>query len=234
MNMDWGYPRFLRRLQAVMVDSIVLTVLFMSSLIIASYFGVTGRDSALLTAAIIVLWEPLLVSVTGGTIGHHLIGLKVVNSATGKNINIFAAIVRFVVKMILGNLSVIFIFITRYHQAIHDGLVRSVVVLKHPEERPDYEVLSARTVELPNYSYPPVWRRGIMIVIYNIALFLLIGTATGYLLPAKCLIESNCTAWQTLALTFWQLLWVVGIFVIIVLCWKGRLFGCLRKTIKGS
>ncbi|MBL1320866.1 MAG: RDD family protein [Methylophaga sp.] len=234
MNSDKGYPRFIRRLQAVMIDSIILTVMFMSILIIASDFGVTGYDAVILTAVIVLLWEPLLVSITGGTIGHHLIGLKVVSTTTGKNINILASMLRFITKMVLGNLSIAFIFITRYHQAIHDGLVRSVVILKHPETKPDYEVLSARQVEFSGYSYPPVWRRSLMMVLYNIALIFLIGTATGFLLPAECLIYSNCTTWQNIMLTAWQSLWMVGVVAIIILCWKGRVFGCRRKFIKGN
>jgi hypothetical protein len=176
-----------------------------------------------------VLWEPLFVSITGGTIGHHLIGLRVVSSTTGKNLNIFASFLRFIVKFFLGSVSVIFIFITRYHQAMHDGLARSLVVIKHPENKPEYELLSARVIELANYQYPPIWRRSVMILFYNAVLIFLIGTITGLLLPAKCLLYSNCTLGQDLALAFWQVLWVIGMVAIIVLCWRGRLFGCRRN-----
>jgi hypothetical protein len=181
-----------------------------------------------------LLWEPLFVSITGGTVGHHLIGLRVVSITTGKNLNVLASFVRFITKFILGNVSIAFIFITRYHQAIHDGLVRSVVVVNHPETKPDYEVLPARQVGLSDYRYPPVWRRSLMIVLYNIALIFLIGTATGFLLPAECLIHSNCTTQQDVMLTAWQLLWMAGVVAVILLCWKGRLFGCRRKLIKGN
>lgn len=229
MNIDKAYPRFLRRLQAVAIDSIILAVIFMSMLLVAAHFGVTGRDAVILTAVIVVLWEPCWVSITGGSIGHHLIGLKVVSSVTGDSLNIFASLLRFISKMLLGNVSVVFIFITRYHQAIHDGLARSVVLIKHPETKPDYEVLAAR---IADPSLPSVLRRSIMIVIYNGLLILIIGMITGLLLPAQCLVYSQCTISQDLALTFWQLLWVVGIIAIIVFCWQGRLFGCRRSRIK--
>jgi len=156
MNPDWGYPRFLRRLQAVAIDSIILAVLIMGGLVVVSSFGVTGRDAVILVAVISMLWEPLLVSITGGTIGHHLIGLRVVSSTSGKNLNIVASLLRFMVKFLLGSVSVVFIFITRYHQALHDGLARSVVILKYPDTQPEYEVLSARQIELANYQYPPI------------------------------------------------------------------------------
>lgn len=234
MNSDWRYPRFLRRLQAVMIDSIILVSLVMGSLIIAASFGVTGRDAAILIVVMTLLWEPLCISITGGTIGHHLIGLRVVNRSNGKNLNLFASMIRFIVKFLLGNVSIAFVFITQYHQAIHDGLARSVVLVKHPETKPNYECLPARQLESSNYSYPPVWRRSSMIVLYNIALILLIGTATGLLLPAECLVYGSCTVEQNAMLTAWQLLWMVAVVAIIVLCWKGRLFGCRRKAIKGD
>ncbi len=232
MNSDWKYPRFLRRLQATLIDGIIAAILFMGSLIIVSHFGITGGDSLIIAIGIILLWEPFFVSVTGGSVGHHLIGIKVVSNTTGKNINFFAAFVRFIVKIVLGNFSIVFIFITRYHQAIHDGLARSVVIVKHPETVPEYEALPARQSELAGYHYPPIWKRGVMMVIYNIALILLIGTLTGLLLPEDCLVYSHCTMWQNITLTAWQLTWVIVSLVIIALCWKGRLLGCRRKTIK--
>lgn len=234
MNSDWRYPRFLRRLQAVVIDSIILVSLLMSSLLTASFFSVTGREAGILIVIMTLLWEPLCVSLTGGTIGHHLIGLRVVNRSSGKNLNLFASMIRFIVKFFLGNVSIAFVFITQYHQAIHDGLARSVVLVKHPETKPDYECLLARQLESSNYRYPPVWRRSSMIVLYNIALIFLIGMATGLLLPEECLVYGNCTVEQNAMLTAWQLLWMVGVVAIIVLCWKGRLFGCHRKAIKGD
>ncbi|MFW5427496.1 MAG: RDD family protein [Methylophagaceae bacterium] len=234
MNQDWRYPRFLRRLQAVAIDNVILAVLFMSGLLLASYVGITGRDAIILIIAITLLWEPLFITITGGTIGHHLLGLKVVSKKTGENLNIFVSVARFTTKFLLGLFSVAFIFITRYHQAIHDGLARSVVLIKHPETKPAYEVLSERQHELPSYSYPPVWRRSIMIVLYNAALILMIGTTTGFLLPAACLTQGDCSVRQDIILTVWQLLWVVGVVVITTLCWKGLLFGCRRKIRKGS
>ncbi len=232
MSAKKGYPRFLRRLQAVLIDNIILTVLFMSTLLVAAYFGITGRYAIIITGFLIFLWEPLLVSMTGGTIGHHLIGLRVVNSETGNNINLFASIIRFVTKMLLGGLSVVFVFITQYHQAIHDGLVQSVVILKQPETKPNYEVMHERLVELAAYKYPSVLYRSIMIVLYNSVLIYLMGTIIGLLLPTQCLVHGRCTIWQELMLTIWQLLWLVGVVAIIVLCWKGRLLACRRKIIK--
>ena len=234
MNSDWRYPRFLRRLQATLIDGIITVILFMVSLIVASQFGITGRDSLIIAIGIILLWEPFFVSVTGGSVGHHLLGIRVVSSATGNNINFFAAFVRFIVKIVLGNFSIVFIFITRYHQAIHDGLVRSVMIVKQPGKVPEYEALLARKSELAGYHYPPIWRRGVMMVIYNAALIFLIGTLTGLLLPEDCLVYSNCTMWQDIMLTAWQSTWLVGSLDIVALCWKGRLLGCRRKTIKDN
>jgi uncharacterized RDD family membrane protein YckC len=234
MNQNWVYPRFLRRFQAVTIDSIMLSILFMGLLLILTKWGIMGRNGFMITVVIVMLWEPLWVSITGASVGHHLIGLRIVNKSTGRNLNIVASFFRFILKMCLGIPSLVFIFITRYHQALHDGIAHSVVILNHPERKPSYESLPARQVELAGYTYPSVLRRSIMIVVYNGALIYLIGTITGYLLPVQCLINSYCTIQQEIMLTTWQLIWLVGLVLIIIFCWTGRLLGCRKKRITGE
>ena len=234
MKQNWAYPRFLRRFQAVTIDGVILAFLFIGLLVFLSEWGVVGRDAFIITIVTVLLWEPLWVSITGGSVGHHLIGLRVVNKSTGRKLNIIASFFRFMVRTSLGLLSLIFIFITRYHQALHDGIAQSVVVLHHPEQKPRYEALPARQVELPGYSYPSVLRRSVMILIYNEILIYLIGTITGYLLPAQCLTNSYCTVQQEIILTTWQVVWVAGLVLIIIFCWQGRLLGCRRKRITGE
>jgi hypothetical protein len=120
---------------------------------------------ALLLVPIFIL-EPGLVAVTGGTVGHHLQGIRITRIDGQGNINIFAATIRFVVKLALGWLSFMFVFTAAKHQAVHDLVARSVVIHKNTDGLPAHELLAQRTFDTLTYVYPPAWRRVIVILAY--------------------------------------------------------------------
>jgi uncharacterized RDD family membrane protein YckC len=128
------YPRLLRRVRAALIDSVIfiaiICVWFWS-------FGVLENAHAALKVGLLVLAylivEPGFVSVTGGTIGHHLMGLRVRDAAKDQPLGFCRATIRGLARSILGILSLLFMFVTRRHQAIHDYFSRSTVVLDHPE-----------------------------------------------------------------------------------------------------
>jgi uncharacterized RDD family membrane protein YckC len=78
---------------------------------------------------IFFLYDPLFTSVFGGTIGHMMMGMRVKreNDET-KNILFPMAIVRFAVKAVLGWISLLTVLGNEKRKAIHDYLIRSVVV----------------------------------------------------------------------------------------------------------
>jgi uncharacterized RDD family membrane protein YckC len=120
-----------------------MVTFFGAAMILASYdihagFKFSG------VAILIIIMEPGLVSITGGTIGHHLRGLRIQRRWDGTNLNIFRATIRFLVKFLLGWLSFLFILQTKKHQAIHDLISGSVVVLKDPAKVPEWDALSER------------------------------------------------------------------------------------------
>ena len=214
-----------------MIDGVIVPVAAIATLVTASHFGIQGIYSAFLAGLVVFILEPLLVSITGGTPGHHLIGIQVKSKKTGKNINIFSAIIRFVTKIILGLFSLIAVFITKQHQAIHDAIAGSIVVIKNPNSKSNHEVLKEREVELPGYSYPSNARRFVMIVVYNIVFFITLGIALSLIVPDQCLTYSQCSTLENTLLISLQLLWVVSVISSIVLCWKGLLPGCRRQLI---
>jgi len=170
-----------------------------------------------------------LVSTTGGTLGHHVLGIRVANKNTAKNINIIAAIVRFVVKIVLGLFSIISIFITRQHQAIHDSLVGSIVILKNPQAMKPYEALEEREVEEHGYSYPSKVRRVIMIILYNLTLLIVLGVVSTLSLSGSCVMYNQCSGSENVIAYSLSILWIIGFVASIILCWKGFLLGCRRK-----
>ena len=138
------YPRLYRRIQAAIIDSTIFLVILLGAGMILAPIEIHGGFKFGGVAILLFILEPGLVSITGGTIGHHLRGLRIQDHWYGTNLNIFRATIRFLVKFLLGWLSFVFILLTKKHQAIHDKISGSVVVLRDPAKVPEFEALSER------------------------------------------------------------------------------------------
>ena len=81
--------------------------------------------------ALFVLYDPLTTSMAGGALGHLALGLRVrkESSEDGK-ISVFAALLRFAVKSLLGWISLITVIGNKWKRAIHDMISDSVVTFK--------------------------------------------------------------------------------------------------------
>jgi uncharacterized RDD family membrane protein YckC len=223
------YPRFIRRVRAILVDSILLPVAVIGSLIAGDAMGVSSAvGKALLLLMPILILEPGLVAFTGGTVGHHLLNIRVTKTGGMGNLNIFAATVRFLVKTVLGWLSLIFVLTTDKHQAVHDLIAGSVVIHKDQTGLPAYEILSERTGERAAYIYPAAWRRVIVITLYWIMLTLALGIAIVFVSSDACLQIQKCTATDYLLKMALSGTWLVSLGWTAVCGWNGLLFGCRR------
>ena len=123
------YARFTTRVQAMMIDSIIFTLAIVCTLSFVTMmdqrdvarvvgFGVLGAT---------LLYEPILVSWTGGTVGHWLRNLRVVDDRTGGNVGFLRAVAHFAIKLILGLFSFLSMATTNRYQAIHDLITPSTV-----------------------------------------------------------------------------------------------------------
>ncbi len=233
-HMDFGYPRFSRRLQALMIDSVVVGVAAMLTLVISSKFGLKGGYSAASAVLAIFALEPWLVAFTGGTLGHHIAGIRVANRGTGKNINIFAAVIRFLAKIVLGTLSLVSIFVTKQHQAIHDQLVGSVVVLKNVSAMLPHEVLAERVVEEEGYKYPSKIRRIIALLIYNVASIVVLGLASTVFVSDGCALQGFCSQLERALSGALSVLWLIFFVGSVVLCWRAQILGCRKRVVQNA
>src|SRR5262249_32850102 len=140
--------RLIKRVRAVLIDSLVVPLATVASFAAGYTLGVTETWArALLVVIPILVLEPGLVAWTRGTIGHHIVGIQVTKSDGVTRLNFFAAAIRAAVKFVLGWFSFIFVLTTSRHQAIHDLAVASVVTHRNVKDLPDFEVLSERNVE---------------------------------------------------------------------------------------
>ena len=98
-----AYARFTRRVQGVFIDAIIFMLILAVALMLAVWFASDhiARILGVTVAATWLFYEPLLVSLTGGTIGHYLCNIRVVDDDSG-NISFVKAVARMIIKSLLG------------------------------------------------------------------------------------------------------------------------------------
>src|SRR5262250_494224 len=91
-----AYGRFPRRLRAFIIDWAIIMLLLTTALFLAvsANSDQVGRVLGLTFLGIWLLYEPLLVSFTGSTIGHYLTNLRVVDDRTHGNVSFPKAVAR--------------------------------------------------------------------------------------------------------------------------------------------
>ncbi len=224
------YPRLIKRVRAALIDSVLVPVSVFGVLFLGNEAGVSSDfGKIMLLIAPIFILEPLLVSLTGGTVGHHLQHIQVTSLDGKKHINIFTATFRFIVKILLGWLSLIVTLTTPKHQAVHDLLARSVVIHKDTTGLPSFEVLHERHVEVSGYIYPAVWRRVLVIISYAILATFALGAATMIVSTKECSAGGICTPTATLWEITLIISWMVGLGWVAIRGWSGLLYGCRRR-----
>jgi uncharacterized RDD family membrane protein YckC len=126
------YAELSDRIKASYADMIVLVVLIFAVTSVFSMFQnvlVEARIAAFI--GIFFVYEPLMVSVFGATIGHLVNGLYVRRSSDVSRKVIFPlAIVRYIAKVFLGVISLFTVSSNFEGKAIHDIIVNSVVLKK--------------------------------------------------------------------------------------------------------
>jgi uncharacterized RDD family membrane protein YckC len=224
------YPRLIKRVRAVLIDSVLTIIAIATSLSVGSAIGVSsGIAKIMLIVSPILILDPILVSLTGGTIGHHLMGIRVTRIDGLSRINMVAATVRFIVKALLGWFSFIFVLTTSKHQAIHDLVAHSIVINKNPQGLASYDVLTERLPQNDPYVYPSAWRRFLIIVTYWILYTIILSTCSAIFISQSCLDHQHCSESEAITSFTLSLLLLLGIGWITVRGWRGRLYGGRRK-----
>lgn len=228
----YSYPRLLRRVQAVLIDSIIFPLGVIGSVYLSGAI-VTNETwvKALFLFAPVFILEPFLVSFTGGTIGHHLLKLRVRKIKEDKNINIVVAIVRFFMKIMLGWMSLVLVLITKRHQAIHDYLLSTIVVNKSSESLPHHEALSERIIEEDGFKYPSRFLRLFVISMYWALATIIYMALTNVIQLVDCANRPLCHyGIQAVALIL-VYTWLFLLAYLVVLGWRSRLYGCRRQVV---
>ena len=127
------YANFPRRLDALSLDSVVLVAF---SLLVFAVLAPLFEDVNAVRIGLVICWwvvlllyEPVL-AWRGGTIGHRIMNLRVVDNRTQRNVSLVKALARFWLKGFLGILSFFTMNFSRRHQAAHDILTNSSVQIR--------------------------------------------------------------------------------------------------------
>jgi uncharacterized RDD family membrane protein YckC len=121
------YAKIWPRMKAAIIDGLVLMGAFLVAALVGANLSGSGGIAFGVWFAFWVLYDPLMVSRTGGTIGHHLQNLRVVSDRTGGPPSLLVAFIRNVVKGFLGSLSLLAIAASSRRKALHDLIAGTTV-----------------------------------------------------------------------------------------------------------
>jgi uncharacterized RDD family membrane protein YckC len=227
------YARFPRRLRAVLLDSfIIVAILFAGALVISSVASSDAASRNLWIAVVVVaiLYEPISVSFAGGTLGHYLTNLRVVDDVTQKRLSFFKAAFRALIKDLLGWLSFFTMTVTRRHQAIHDVLTHSTVQVRDRSRARALHYVIERAPVDAALGMPSRTRRALAITGYIMASYLAVAIVVAILMSEACSLFNRCSRSEHMFETALGIAWLAICGLSIVLGWKGRLWGCRTRA----
>jgi uncharacterized RDD family membrane protein YckC len=121
------YAKIWPRMKAILVDGFVVMGAFLAAALVGANVAGSGGVAFLVWVAFWVLYDPLMVSRTGGTIGHHMQNLRVVSDRTGRSPSLLVAFIRNVAKGLLGMVSLLAMAGSSRQKAIHDWIAGTTV-----------------------------------------------------------------------------------------------------------
>jgi uncharacterized RDD family membrane protein YckC len=228
------YARFSRRFRGIVIDWAIAMAFIFGTLLLASLVGNDSLSRVLgfMVVIVLVLYEPILVSVYGSTLGHYFTNLRVVDERSGGNVSFPKACARVLIKGVLGWYSFVILAATRRNQAIHDLLTRSTVQIRDPAKARSGQYVVERT-ELSDPGMPSWMRRLVVTVIWlALAMGALIAFSAAMfaagMVSARCIDKDYCSGSERIVLVSTEIALLAMTALIIALGWKGRLFGARK------
>ena len=125
------FPSLIVRIKALVIDFLIILIVFTATTLFIDAFGdIPSFVKGFILIFMIWLYDPVLTSFTGSTLGHKMMKLKVRKFMQPESkISIGQAILRFLTKWSLGWISFLTVTSNDHKRAIHD-LVSGSIVLK--------------------------------------------------------------------------------------------------------
>jgi uncharacterized RDD family membrane protein YckC len=173
------YATLPRRIKASIIDGVVLLALFiLSPLLIGSLVGKDIGLNAIVMFAPPLLLEPFLITYLGFTLGQYIFGIQVIRLDSGGKCPLIASFGRYCTKAILGGLSMVYMLFSKKHQAIHDHLAKTLVVLSDEKikRNPSFSEYGEREQTLEgDYSYPAAHKMFVFFLLWLIPVCIIYG-----------------------------------------------------------
>jgi uncharacterized RDD family membrane protein YckC len=124
------FPSLVTRIKALFIDFVtMLTIFTATTLFIDSFGDIPSFVKGFILIFMIYLYDPILTSLTGSTLGHKVMKLKVRSYVKPeKNISFGRAFLRFFTKGFLGWISFLTVTGNKQKRAIHDLVSGSIVL----------------------------------------------------------------------------------------------------------
>jgi uncharacterized RDD family membrane protein YckC len=185
------YPSIPARIKAGEIDVLVISAMLF---VLIGLYVVLGYEPPVIIfscIALLFLYEPTFVCWRGQTVGHRVMGIRIIDSRTRGNISFSKSLARFVLKALFGIVSVIWAFFEHREQFLHDRVTRSLAVAcELPIENLGAQsVHSVVTTADSSGTLPSLRRRIAIIVCYSIAAFILLIAFEGLMFP-DCVLEN--------------------------------------------
>jgi uncharacterized RDD family membrane protein YckC len=229
------YARFSRRFRAMLFDWIITLIVIYGALLLAASVADDNFSRALgiLVIVALVLYEPILVSRIGGTLGHYFNNLRVVDEGHGGNISFLKACARVVIKGLLGLYSFVILAATSRNQAVHDLLTGSTVQIRDPAKALPGQYIIERS-ELAATDMPSPRRRlavisGYLLLTAIVYLLITRGIIAAGVISDGCIDRNVCSASERILNLNLGLTLLAASATCIALGWRGRLIGA-RST----
>jgi uncharacterized RDD family membrane protein YckC len=130
------YARPWPRVKAILLDGFILAGAFVVAALVGANVAGSGAAAFVVWVAVWILYDPLMVWRTGGTIGHHVQNLRVVSDRTGGRPSFVAAFVRNIVKGFFGMFSLLAMAASSRQKALHDLFAGTTVQARDPRLAP--------------------------------------------------------------------------------------------------
>jgi uncharacterized RDD family membrane protein YckC len=229
------YARFSRRFRGIVLDWMIVMAILFGAVMLASMVRNDNFSRALgiLVIAALLLYEPILVSFTGSTLGHYLTNLRVVDERSGGNVSFLKACARVVIKGVFGLYSFVTLAATRRNQAVHDLLTKSTVQIRDPAKALPGQYVNESS-DPADTRLPSRWRRVAAICVYLVLMFVVytavvMGLNEVGIMSSACMRNaSQCSAGERFFDAAAAVLILLLMALIIARGWRGRLFGARK------
>jgi uncharacterized RDD family membrane protein YckC len=121
------YAKMWPRMKAIFIDGFIVMGAFLAAALVGANRPGSGAAAFVVWVGFWTFYDPLMVSRTGGTIGHHVQNLRVVSDRTGSNPSLVVALIRNVVKSVLGLVSLLAMAGSSRQKALHDWIAGTTV-----------------------------------------------------------------------------------------------------------